>query len=53
MRYFKARIKEIGQPHILTPEFLGDDYITIEYLEKFWGVHEKDVEWYEIIEIKI
>lgn len=52
MRHFTARIKEKGNLHILTPEYMGDDNTTVEYLEKFWGVHEEDVEWYEIIEIK-
>ena len=52
MRHFEAKIKEKGNSCILTPEYWGDDNTTVEYLEAFWGVHEADVEWHEIIEIK-
>ena len=49
MKHFKATIKEKGGA-ICTPEYFGDDYTTIEFLEKFWGLNNDDVEWAEIIE---
>lgn len=50
MKRFKARVKEVGNDHILTPEYLGDDNTTTEFLEEFWGCHNADVEWFEIEE---
>lgn len=51
MKRFKAKIKERGSDHYLTPSYTGSDETTIEFLEEFWGVHEPDVESYEIVEI--
>lgn len=50
MKIFKAKIKEKDNEHILTPELWTDDYHTIEDAEKHWGVHNDDVEWYEMTE---
>ena len=49
MAHFKARIKERGRDHILTPQLIGD--FTRDYAEDWFGVHEPDVEWYEIVEL--
>lgn len=48
MKIFKAKIKERNNDHILTPEYWGDDFTTIDFVESYWGVHDDDVEWYEI-----
>lgn len=48
MKLFKLRIKERGCDTILTPELAGD--FTREYAEQWFGVHDPDVEWYEIEE---
>lgn len=50
MKRFNAQIKEVGNDSILTPEYVGDDTITKEYLEDFWGLHNPDVEWFKITE---
>lgn len=51
MRHFKAKIKEKKRDCILTPEYWGSDNTTEEFLIKFWGLKENDVEWYEITEV--
>ena len=43
-------IKEVGNGTILHPEHLG--YKTVKELEEFWGVHNDDVEWYQIYEVE-
>lgn len=48
-RHYRADIKEVGNDTILHPEHLG--YKTVEQLEEFWGVHNDDVEWYQIYEV--
>lgn len=53
MKKFTAKIKEKGNERILTPECWCDDYTTQEQVEEFWGVHNPDVEWYEIKEEKL
>lgn len=49
-RHYRADIKEVGNDTILHPEHLG--YKTVEQLEEFWGVHNDDVEWYQIYEVE-
>ena len=50
MKKWKARIKEKGTDHILTPEYLwfncGEK--TREEIIEFWGLENEDVEWYEL-----
>lgn len=48
MKHFTAKIKEHGNDHILTPSYTGD--VDKEFLIKFWGLNEPDVEWYTIEE---
>lgn len=46
---YKVTIKEVGNTHLLTPELYG--YYDRDYVIKFFGLNNKDVEWYEIEEI--
>lgn len=46
MKGWRARIKEVGNPHLLTPELYGD--FDEEYAIKFWGLNQPDVEWYKL-----
>lgn len=46
MKHWEARIKERCNPHIVTPSYYGD--VDREYLIKFWGLNEPDIEWYEL-----
>ena len=46
MKHWEAKIKEKGNSHILRPSYYGD--VDKEYLIKFWGLNEPDVEWYEL-----
>ena len=49
---YEARIKEKGNPHVLTPSYTGDsETVNEEFLIKFWGLNEPDVESYEIIKV--
>ena len=48
MKHFTAKIKEQGNSHILTPSYTGD--VDKEFLIKFWGLNEPDIEWYTIEE---
>lgn len=50
MKKFEATIKE-KNGSVLHPSYEGDDTLTVEFLEEFWGVHEDDVESYEIHEV--
>ncbi len=47
-RHFEATIVEKGG-HVLKPSFVGD--VDEEFLIKFWGLNEPDVESYELKEI--
>ena len=49
MKTFKATIKEKGNDSLLHPTYTGD--VDEEYLVKFWGLDNDDVEWYKIEEI--
>ena len=48
-RHFEARIKEVGNDHILTPSYSG--CVDKAFLIKFWGLDAPDIEWYEINEV--
>jgi hypothetical protein len=50
MYTYLAEIKEIDNPTILTPTLICDG-MTVEGLIKFWGLNEKDVEWFRLYEI--
>lgn len=52
MKKYEATIKEKGNPSLLHPTYWGDDYVNEDFLIKFWGLEDEDVEWYEIREIK-
>lgn len=47
-----AKIKEVGNDHILTPSYLVPDeeakFLPDEYFIDFWGLDHPDVEWYEL-----
>jgi hypothetical protein len=50
---WEAKIKEAGRPGVLTPTYTGDDSeVNREFLIKFWGLNEPDVESYELKRIK-
>lgn len=60
METWKATIKEKGNEHLLTPEYLLSnmfdhitderqrEYETRKFLRKFWGLDNPDVEWYKL-----
>lgn len=50
MKHWEARIKEKNNHHILTPSYYGN--VNKEFLIKFWGLNEYDIEWYELNLIK-
>ncbi len=57
MIHWKAEIKEKGNDHILTPEYLVPeddmhDYIDEKFLINFWGLDHDDVEWYKLYKVK-
>lgn len=48
-RTFKARIKEKNNDSILTPSYSTfDPAVDVKYMEELWGVHNNDIEWFEI-----
>ena len=50
---WEARIKEKGNPNVLTPSYTGDDStVTREFLIKFWGLNESDVESYKLNKVE-
>ena len=49
---YEARIKEKGNPHVLTPSYTGDsETVNEEFLIQFWGLKNPDVESYELIKV--
>jgi len=46
MKVWKVRLKEVGNDHILEPSLIGD--FDREYVVKWFGLEEADVEWYEL-----
>lgn len=46
MKTWKARIKEYGNDHILTPSVTGE--VDRDYVIKWFGLDQPDVEWYEL-----
>ena len=51
MKHWKVKVKEKGNENILTPELMGD--YDEDYVKKFFGLEEDDVEWYVIEEYKV
>ena len=50
---WEARIKEKGNPSVLTPSYTGDaETVTREFLIDFWGLNDPDVESYELRQVK-
>jgi hypothetical protein len=50
MAKFNLQIKEKGHDSILTPSYEGD--VDRAFVEDFFGVHNPDVEWYKIDQVK-
>lgn len=59
METWKATIKEKGNDILLTPEWVSSkfeyikdakqrEYVTRKHLKEFWGLDNKDVEWYTL-----
>lgn len=50
MKTWKATIKEVGNDHILHPEYMFPDGEpkTREDMIEFWGLNNSDVEWYKL-----
>ena len=50
---WEAKIKEKGNPSILTPSYTGDsETVTREFLIDFWGLNNSDVESYELNQVQ-
>ena len=47
-RHFKIITKEVGRDNPIETEFVGD--VDRAYLIKFFGLRERDVEWFRIEE---
>lgn len=50
MSHWIGNIKEIGNPHVLTPEMTGD--YELEDVRKHWGLEEPDIEWFNVLRTK-
>ena len=50
MKTWKAKIKERGNSHILTPEYswFNSGEKTRREIIEYWGLENDDVEWYEL-----
>ena len=49
-RHFKIITKEVGRDNPIETEFIGD--VDRAYLIKFFGLRERDVEWFRIEEVR-
>ena len=49
-RHFKIITKEVGRTHPIETEYVGD--VDRTYLIKFFGLRERDVEWFRIEELQ-
>lgn len=49
---WQATIKEVGNPHILTPTYSisneEEKYLNEQFFIDFWGLDNDDVEWYKL-----
>ena len=46
MKVWKVRLKEVGNDHILEPSLVKD--CDRNYVIKWFGLDQPDIEWYEI-----
>ena len=51
MKTYIAKIKEVGNPTVLSSSIITCDGMTVEELVKFWGLDEEDVEWYRLYQL--
>ena len=49
-RHFKIITKEVGRDNPIETEYIGD--VDRTYLIKFFGLRERDVEWFRIEELQ-
>ena len=49
-RHFKIITKEVGRDNPIETEFVGD--VDRAYLIKFFGLQERDAEWFRIEELQ-
>ena len=49
-RHFKIITKEVGREHPIETEFIGDE--DRAYLITFFGLQERDAEWFRIEELQ-
>ena len=49
-KHFKIITKEVGRDNPIETEFIGDE--DRAYLIKFFGLRERDVEWFRIEEVQ-
>lgn len=49
-RHFKIITKEVGRDNPIETKYIGD--VDRAYLIKFFGLHERDVEWFRIEELQ-
>lgn len=48
MKIYNVTIKEVDNPNLLHPSYTGD--VDRDFIIKFFGLNEPDVEWYKIEE---
>ena len=46
MTTYNITVKEVGNPRLLHPSYTGD--VDEQFIIKFFGLKEPDVEWYKI-----
>ena len=49
-KHLKIITNEVGREHPIETEFIGDE--DRAYLIKFFGLRERDVEWFRIEEVQ-
>lgn len=50
MKTWKVTIKEVMMDKPITSTYTGD--VDYDFVKKFYGCEEPDVEWYDIEEVK-
>ena len=48
---YQVTIKEVGKQNVLKPTYSSITEVTEEFLIKFFGLNNPDVEWYKIEKI--
>jgi hypothetical protein len=51
MKVWRVRLKEVGSDSILEPSLYGD--FDRDYVIRWFGLDQPDVEWYELTEEEI